>query len=113
MVERSLVAAEVHSRHNERYELHAYVIMNDHIHVLLEPIAPFTLKKILHSWKSFTAHQLQRRHQRRDRIWQDESYDRIIRDEKEFSQKLQYILHNPWVRWPNLSTYPCVWPQED
>ena len=38
-------------------------------------------------------------------MWQDESFDRIIRDEKEYSEKLKYIQNNPYKRWPELSEY--------
>ncbi len=67
-------------------------------------------KAFLHSWKSFTARQMQREHQRCGRIWQDESFDRIVRDDEEFAQKLDYIVGNPWKRWPELGDYPWVWP---
>jgi hypothetical protein len=55
---------------------------------------------------------MQRRHGRFGRIWQDEYFDRIVRDEKEFMQKLDYIVNNPWKRWPNIQDYPWGWPLE-
>src|ERR1700687_4369077 len=75
--ERDLIAAELNHKHEQRYELYAYVIMNDHVHVLLRPLDDQPLEKIIHSWKSFTAHTMQRRHRRRGRLWQDEYFDRI------------------------------------
>jgi len=39
----------------QRYELAAFVVMDDHVQVLLAPRSPYDLKQILHSWKSFTA----------------------------------------------------------
>jgi REP element-mobilizing transposase RayT len=73
--ERDLVAAELRSRHEQRYELYAYVVMNDHVHVLLRTFDGEALEKILHSWKSFTAHEMQRRYARRRRVRQDEYFD--------------------------------------
>ena len=108
--ERGLVAAEIRSRQGQYYELHAYVIMDDHAHVLVEPTGGHALEKIVHSWKSFTAHNLQRQAGRSRRIWQDEYFDRIVRDEKEFAEKFDYILSNPWKRWPELVEYAWVWP---
>jgi len=110
--ERELVAAELHHRQGECYEIYAYVIMNDHIHVLVRPIGEQRLEKIIHSWKSFTAHSLQRGHGRRGRIWQEEYFDRVVRDQKEFAQKVDYIAGNRWKRWPELVDYPWVWPLE-
>ncbi len=111
--ERDLIAAELHHRHEQRYELYAYVVMNDHVHVLLRSLDEEPLEKIIHSWKSFTAHAMQRRHGRRGRIWQDEYFDRIVCDEKELRQKFDYILGNPWARWPGLTEYRWVWPRRD
>jgi putative transposase len=49
MPERDLIAAELHHRHEQRYELYAYVIMNDHVHVLLRILDEEPLEKIIHS----------------------------------------------------------------
>ena len=47
---------------------------------------------------------MQRDHARRGRVWQDEYFDRVVREEKEFAQKFDYIQSNPWTRWPKLET---------
>jgi putative transposase len=109
--ERDLIATELRSRQEQRYELYAYVVMNDHVHVLLRIFGGEPLEKVIHSWKSFTAHAMQRRHGRRGRVWQEEYFDRIVRDEREFEQKFNYITGNPWTRWPELKGYRWVWPQ--
>jgi putative transposase len=111
--ERDLIATELLHRNGQSYELYAYVVMNDHVHVLLRILAEEPLEKIIHSWKSFTAHAIQRRHGRSGRIWQDEYFDRIVRDEKELGQKFDYIQGNPWTRWPELGEYRWVWPQSE
>jgi putative transposase len=110
--ERDLVLSAIRKFDGERYNLNAYVIMDDHIHAMFTPISPHELKTILHSWKSFTARQMQRQHKRSGQIWQDEYFDRIIRDDHEFSQKATYIAGNPQKRWPNIKTYPWVHPTE-
>ena len=92
-----------------RYVLLAYVVMNDHVHVVLSELKTYSLDQIVHSWKSFTANRLQRRHGRVGRLWQDEYFDRIVRDESEFWQKVDYILSNPAKRWPDLASYKWVW----
>src|SRR5216684_5440753 len=84
---RGLVVAAIKSFDGQRYQLAAYVVMDDHVHVLLRPFAGYELKAILHSWKSFTAPQ-QREHKRFGRVWQDESFDRIVRDDEEFAKSL-------------------------
>ncbi len=59
-------------------------------------INPFeTLSKIMHSIKSFTAHEINKMLNRKGKVWQNESYDRAIRNEDEFLEKLNYIANNP------------------
>ena len=96
-----------------RYELYACVVMPDHIHALLKPLGTHQVEKIVHSWKSFTAHKFQQESGREAPIWQVEYFDRIVRDQQEFIDKAQYILNNPLKRWPELEEYPWVWVQQD
>ncbi len=110
--ERDLVTAAIRKFDGRRDELAAYVVMDDHVHVLLAPLAPHELHGILHSWKSFTARQMQHEHKRFGRVWQDEYFDRIMRDDQEFAQKAEYIVGNPRKRWPEVQEYPWVWPPE-
>ena len=88
-----------------RYNLLAYVVMDDHVHVLVEPFTEEQLQQIIQSWKSFTANKMQREYGRRGAVWQDEYFDRIMRDEAEFLEKAEYIFNNPIKRWPELENY--------
>ena len=110
--ERDLVMTAIRKFEGQRYELAACVVMDDHVHVLLAPLPPHELKAILHSWRSFTARQMQHDHKRFGQVWQDEYFDRIIRDDRELAQKAEYIVSNPQKRWPELQDYPSVWPEE-
>ena len=107
--ERSEVVAAIRAFDGDRYILHAYVVMNDHVHAILAPLADFRLEAILHAWKSFTANRLQRRHRRTGAVWQAESFDRVVRDEAEYEQKRDYILANPFRRWPEIESYRWSW----
>jgi len=84
--ERECTAMAIWHFDSLRYVLHAYVIMNDHVHVLLQLLPDFRLEEILRSWKSFTANQMQRNHRRQGSIWQDEYFDRVVRDDGEYDQ---------------------------
>jgi putative DNA methylase len=83
-----------HAQHLEHYHLHSYVVMPNHVHLLITPRAP--VSKLMQSLKRFTA-------QSGNRIlgltgqpfWQDESYDRLVRDEAEFQRIVRYIETNP------------------
>ena len=79
----------------ERYRLIAWVIMANHIHLLLRPKPGYHLEKIIHSFKSFTALQSNRRLDRSGSFWMRESFDRYIRDEQHFARTIRYIENNP------------------
>jgi REP element-mobilizing transposase RayT len=111
--ERTVVFTALRHFHGQRYELIAAVVMDDHIHVLVRPEPPYELQRILHSWKSFTANQLQRQFGRVGWIWQAEYYDRIMRSEDELLETVPYLADNPRERWPDLEDYPWLIVGED
>ncbi|MDD2735915.1 MAG: transposase [Desulfuromonadaceae bacterium] len=78
-----------------RYELHAWVIMPTHVHVLFTPLGKWTLSKLLQSWKSYSAHAVNRHLQQTGRFWSEEYFDRAIRDEHHHAALVQYIEANP------------------
>ena len=78
----------------ERYELYAYVVMANHVHLLLTP--HWDLNRITKGIKGFTANQINRLQDARGRVfWQDESYDHWVRDEEELFRVIDYIENNP------------------
>lgn len=107
--ERDRVVSALRHFDGERYTLLAYVVMNDHVHVLVRPHGGHRLEQTTHSWKSFTANRMQKESGRVGAVWQDESFDRIVRDEDEFWEKARYILDNPVKRWPGTGDYLWAW----
>jgi putative transposase len=53
------------------------------------------LESILHTSKSYTAHEINRIQNSVGAVWQDERYDRTMRNEDEFWEKWAYIADNP------------------
>jgi len=78
-----------------RYRLHAWCVMPNHTHVLVEPLKSHALSKIVQSWKSFTAKEANRILERTGTFWKTEYYDHLIRDAAEFDHALRYIEENP------------------
>jgi REP-associated tyrosine transposase len=76
------------------YELHAYAVMPNHVHILFLPlVAP---SKIFHSLKGFTAREANKVLRRTgEAFWQRESYDHWIRDDREWGRVKAYIENNP------------------
>ena len=61
--------------------------------MIIKPVD--TLSKIMHSIKSFTAHEINKLANRKGKVWQDENFDRVIRDEDELLKKTEYVANNP------------------
>ena len=79
----------------QRYWLGHFVIMPNHVHVAVCPLGEHDLFSILHSWKSFTAKEINFVLQREGKVWQDESFDCIVRDAAQLDQFSRYIQENP------------------
>ncbi len=79
----------------QRYWLGHYVVMPNHVHVLIRPLGEHTLSDILHSWKSFTAKKINAAVGREGQLWQDESFDCIVRDEVALEKFSAYVRENP------------------
>jgi len=107
--ERDCVVAAVRHFDGDRYTLHAYVVMNDHVHVLVQTALERRLEDIVSAWKSLTTNRMQRAFGRSGAVWQDEYFDRAVRDDSEYDQKRDYILNNPQKRWPEIETYRWRW----
>ena len=76
------------------YELSAYVIMPNHLHLLLRPHAP--LARITNVLKGYTARMANQILGRTGKaFWQDESFDRWVRDAADSQRIVRYIEWNP------------------
>ncbi|HNX34050.1 MAG TPA: transposase [Kiritimatiellia bacterium] len=78
-----------------RYRLHAWCVMPNHVHVIVEPAGRWALGKIVHGWTCFTAKALNRILGRSGAIWQHEPYDHIIRSVREYVYQVKYVWENP------------------
>lgn len=103
----------------ERYDLIAWVVMPNHVHVLVRVYEGVPLAKIVQSWKSYTGRRIRRlmeegraggqqtlaiteeacragaRRSQSGRVWMREYWDRYIRDERHFAMAVDYIHQNP------------------
>jgi REP element-mobilizing transposase RayT len=75
-----------------RYELFAWCVMPNHVHVL---VRTDDLPATMFSWKSYTGLQANRILGREGSFWQREYFDRIIRDQRDFVNTRAYVLNNP------------------
>jgi putative transposase len=82
-----------------RYQLFAWVIMPNHVHVLLQPKPSWSVAEIVGSWKKFTARRICEYRRASGNVtlpvWHREYWDRYIRNEAHFGRVLDYIHTNP------------------
>jgi REP element-mobilizing transposase RayT len=85
---------------DKKYKLYACVIMGTHVHCIIQPLEQqehkyYSIAQIMHSIKSYSAKRIMKLKNSKGSVWLDESYDRIIRDGKEFLDTMNYIVCNP------------------
>lgn len=101
---------------NQRYKIFVFVVMTDHVHLLMQPLIKseneyWSLSTIMNSIKGFSAKQIPKVMQHIGVVWQDERYDRIVRNEEELQAFWQYIRQNPVEAGLSLTPedYPFFW----
>ena len=110
--------------HGSHYDLGCFVVMPNHVHGIIRPLEPSArpLEKILQSRKRTTAARINAASSRQGKLWQEESFDRIIRDEEHLYRCIQYIGNNPckahlprneWRRWIQPEWVALGWRFED
>jgi REP element-mobilizing transposase RayT len=111
-----------HCLHDDgkRYILHAAIVMPDHVHMLLTPMRdpegwPFSLPAILKLIKGVSARSVNKLLGSFGPVWQDESFDHVLRCDESFVEKLEYIRQNP-VRAglvKSVEEYPWLWMEKE
>ena len=90
-----LVVENLRHLEGELYELEAWVVMPNHVHVLAGIRGRGTMKKLCRNWKNYTAKRINERLGREGQFWQWESFDHLVRHAASLEKFRQYILNNP------------------
>jgi len=86
--------------HEKKYRLYVAVVMPDHVHLILTPLvdlnnsAMFRLSQIMRSIKSYSARRINAELGCKT-LWQEESFDRVIRSSESLDAKIAYVMANP------------------
>ena len=89
------------------YRLHAFVVMANHVHLLMTPLRP--LSRITNALKGASARECNKILKRTgNHFWQDESFDHWVRTPNEFEKIRRYIEQNPVAA--GLANAPADWP---
>ncbi len=95
---RNIVKSSILYDHGKRYLLAIATILPDHAHILMCPLEKdgrfYSLAAIMQGIKGSTSRRINKLNGDSGKIWQAESYDRIMRDEAEWEEKYNYILNN-------------------
>jgi REP element-mobilizing transposase RayT len=86
-----IMADALHHFHDKRYHLGSFAIAGNHVHVLVAPHTGVELSRVIHSWKSFTSNAINKALGRTGRLWMDEYFDRILRNQQHLEHVEDYI----------------------
>ena len=103
LVEQSLLVFD-----GQRYRLHAWTIMPNHVHVLFTTLSEWPLGVVVGAWKRFTGREANVLLERSGAFWQRDYWDRFIRNDRHFTDTVNYIDLNPVKA--GLVAEPASWP---
>lgn len=95
-------------RRQERAYVFAYVVMPEHFHAMLVPRGGTSISRIMQSIKGYTARRVNEKLARRRPLWQRSFYDRMLRDERQMLETVNYVHMNPVVA--GLAEDPQAYP---
>jgi len=102
--------------HGVKLQMHGLVVMPDHVHLVFTPLRdqdgqPFGLAEIMSGIKGASVHSVNKDLLRRGRVWQDESFDHILRSDEKVREKVEYICQNPVHKGlvAHEGDYPWLW----
>jgi putative transposase len=84
-----------------KLDVDVVVVMPDHVHMIFTPLINqtarevYSLAGIMDAIKGASAHKINRLLGRTGKVWQTESFDRVLRSSEKLDEKIQYILDNP------------------
>jgi len=90
----AIVADAIRHFDGERYTVASFVVMPNHVHALFRLKNPYRLERIVKSWKGFTAREINRLLNKAGSLWQEDYWDRLIRNPRHFHKCLEYIRRN-------------------
>ena len=76
----------------KKYRIHAFGIMPNHVHIIVEFPEASRMPEVLQQWKSVSAHRLNHMLGRKGEVWQTDSYNHIIRTSEEYKFQMNYVV---------------------
>ena len=79
----------------DRYRLICWVVMPNHVHLVMETNPDHPLQRVVQSWKSYTSNEANRLLGLSGGFWARDYFDRYIRDDAHLQAVVQYFENNP------------------
>ena len=92
--EQKLVLKHIEEGNGQFYMLLSAIVMPDHVHLILNPEKEYNISRIMKGIKGVSARKINNTRGTTGSIWQNEYYDRILRNENELNEKLNYMFFN-------------------
>jgi REP element-mobilizing transposase RayT len=98
---REIVLSSCRHDHEKKYDLRVAIVMPDHVHLILTPLVDaqrqsvVPMQDIMKAIKGASAHAINQRRSKNGAVWQEESFDRVLRCSEKLDEKIAYILNNP------------------
>jgi len=92
---RKVVEDSFQSADGTRYEMHMWVVMHNHVHVLFSMAVGESLEKVVGGWKKYTARRINAILGQEGKLWQKDYFDTMIRDWKHMIRAARYVRRNP------------------
>ena len=92
----------------ERYRLLAWVVMPNHVHVVMEQMTGHRLGDVVRSWKNYSARRINARERKAGILWAPDYFDRFVRNEEHLQNAIRYVEANPVNA--GLAREPGGWP---
>ena len=90
-----LIQSLIRYRDNGAYLLHEFVVMPDHVHLLLTPTNQTSLEKAVQLIKGGSSHEIHQQRGNISQIWSSGFHEESVRDHNDYSRKTDYIRMNP------------------
>ncbi len=95
-----IITGAFHYYDSKKYELHSYCVMSNHVHLLIRALpnengSIYHISEIIRLLKSYTAHEIDKTINQTGQLWDAFHFDRIIRDERNYANVINYIMYNP------------------
>jgi putative transposase len=107
----AIVAESLLHFDGDQYVMRSFVVMPNHVHMLVQFPSEGGMKTQCENWKRYTARKINQKRKRSGYFWQGEGFDHLVRSEEQYAHLLDYIEANP--RKAKLAAFEYMYYREE